>query len=187
MKIIIKKILLLLFGLTDRMRIRLRSVAGEYCLQKIQNKGIGCSASGWMELYHSNRIVLGSNVHFGYGCFLQGEGGIEVKDHTHISRNVVIHTSNHNIDGKYVPYDETKTLKPVSIGRGCWIGMNVIVVPGVTIGDGAVIGMGTVVSKDVAPGEILVGAPARTVGERNMETFRDLLGQKKVWGKGKPL
>jgi len=57
------------------------------------------------------------------------------------------------------------------IGKRCFIGANVIVLPGVTIGDSVVVGCGTVVTKDVPSGRIVVGNPARVVHE-NIKTSR---------------
>jgi acetyltransferase-like isoleucine patch superfamily enzyme len=39
--------------------------------------------------------------------------------------------------------------KPIVIGQNCWLGGNVIVLPGVTIGDNCIIGAGSVITKDV--------------------------------------
>ena len=49
------------------------------------------------------------------------------------------------------------------IGKRCFIGANVIVLPGVTIGDSVVVGCGTVVTKDVPSGTIIVGNPGHVV------------------------
>ena len=51
--------------------------------------------------------------------------------------------------------------RPVRIGNNVWIGMNAIVLKGVTIGDDCVIAAGAVVTKDVPPGTIVAGNPAR--------------------------
>lgn len=47
------------------------------------------------------------------------------------------------------------------IGSGVLLGTGANILPGVTIGDGARVGAGAVVTKDVAPGAVVVGVPAR--------------------------
>jgi maltose O-acetyltransferase len=51
----------------------------------------------------------------------------------------------------------------VRIGARAFIGARSIVLPGVTIGDDAIVGAGSVVSRDIAPGMVAVGSPAREV------------------------
>lgn len=65
--------------------------------------------------------------------------------------------------------------KPITIGNGCWIGANVVVLPDVTIGDGAVIGAGSVVTKDIPANVVAVGNPCRvirTIKEKRYEDYR---------------
>jgi acetyltransferase-like isoleucine patch superfamily enzyme len=47
------------------------------------------------------------------------------------------------------------------VKKGASIGSNATILGGVTIGEGAVVGAGSVVTKDVAPGIVVVGNPAR--------------------------
>jgi phosphonate metabolism protein (transferase hexapeptide repeat family) len=54
-----------------------------------------------------------------------------------------------------------REVQEVHIGHDVWIGHGSVIMPGVTIGNGAVIGSLSVVTKDVAPYEIVAGAPAR--------------------------
>lgn len=56
--------------------------------------------------------------------------------------------------------------KPVSIGEDCWLGVNAVIMPGVTIGRGSVIGANSVVTKNVPPYSIVAGAPARVLKQR---------------------
>lgn len=53
--------------------------------------------------------------------------------------------------------------KPIKICNDAWIGMNVIVLKGVTIGEGAIVGAGSVVTKDVPAWTVVAGNPARVV------------------------
>jgi len=50
---------------------------------------------------------------------------------------------------------------PVRIGSRVWIGSGVTILGGVSIGDDVVVGAGSVVTKDVEPGTIVAGVPAR--------------------------
>ena len=62
--------------------------------------------------------------------------------------------------------DGALVLAPVVLEDGCDLGVGAIVLPGVTIGRGAQVGAGAVVTKDVAPGAIVAGVPARVMGTR---------------------
>lgn len=62
------------------------------------------------------------------------------------------------------------------IGNDVWIGMNAMVMPGVTIGDGAIIAGGSVVVRDVEPYSIVGGNPAKAISKRfDEETIGALL------------
>lgn len=53
--------------------------------------------------------------------------------------------------------------KPVRIGSRCFIGVSAVVLPGVTIGDDCIIGAGSIVTRDIPPGSVAVGNPARVI------------------------
>lgn len=64
--------------------------------------------------------------------------------------------------GMFPPF-YTDCGKNIHIGKNVWIGANATVLPGVTIGDGAIVAAGAVVTKDVPPGVIVGGVPAKII------------------------
>lgn len=56
---------------------------------------------------------------------------------------------------------------PIDIGSDAWICADAFIGPGVTIGEGAIVGARAVIVKDVAPGTMVAGNPARKIGMRD--------------------
>ena len=61
-------------------------------------------------------------------------------------------------------FGDDKEYKGPVLKKGCAIGSNATVLAGVTVGEGALVGAGSVVTKDVPPGEVYVGVPAKAMG-----------------------
>jgi len=57
-------------------------------------------------------------------------------------------------------------IKPVRVGKWADIGVNAVLLPGVTIGEGAVVGAGAVVTQDVHDYAIVAGVPAKLLRYR---------------------
>ncbi|WP_304988707.1 DapH/DapD/GlmU-related protein [Flavobacterium sp. J27] len=139
---------------------------------------------GGGEIFHEENISIYNHVRIGRDYFLMGIGGIEIGEGTIISRNVCIHSGNHDFKSEdYLPYNTTYIKNKITIGKGVWIGQNVNILPGVTIGDGAIIGMGTTVAKDVAKGEIVVGGAFRSIGFRSSSRLEELIANGKYISK----
>jgi len=113
-----------------------------------------------------HKVTIGNDVRINTDCILQAHGGIEIGDFTMVAARVTIVTANHDLACRGVEAFDTLVEAPVRIGRHCWLGTGVIVLPGVTIGDGTVVGAGSVVTRDLPPGMICVGTPARPVRKR---------------------
>ncbi len=72
--------------------------------------------------------------------------------------NINIQTGNHDF------YDRTKfTGQDIVIGRNCWIGGNVSILPGVTLGDNVTVGANTVVTKSFPSNVVIAGCPAKVI------------------------
>ncbi len=146
----------------------------EALFKRMKRVGEGCRLNGVMHITASEKMELGQNVHIGDNARVRAEGGLSIGDNTHISRNLVLYTINHNYEGDCLPYDDTNLGKAVTIGDNVWIGANVCVIPGVEIEEGAIIGMGAVVCKRVPRGAIVGGNPARVLKYRDMEHYEQL-------------
>ena len=57
------------------------------------------------------------------------------------------------------------TIKPIVLKKGCLIGMESFVLPGVTVGEGAIVGAGSLVTKDIPAWTVATGRPAKVVKE----------------------
>lgn len=120
-----------------------------------------------------HHVHFGKNVYANYGLTLVDDTHIYVGDCTMFGPHVTIATAGHPID----PSLRAKGLQynmPVHIGKNCWLGAGVIVMPGVTIGDNVVIGAGSIVTKDIPSGVVAVGNPCRVlreIGEHDREYY----------------
>ena len=127
--------------------------------------------------FHANwggkHVHFGKNVYANFGLTLVDDTHIYVGDGTMFGPNCVIATAGHPI----LPELREKQYQfnvPVHIGRNCWLGAGVLVMPGVTIGDNTVIGAGSVVTKDIPGNVVAVGNPCRVlreIGEHDREFY----------------
>ena len=120
-----------------------------------------------------HHVHLGSNVYANAGLKLVDDTHIYIGDCTMLGPNVVLAAAGHPIDPELRAQAYQYNL-PVRIGRNCWLGAGVIVMPGVTIGDNTVIGAGSVVTKDIPSGVVAVGNPCRVlreVGQHDREYY----------------
>lgn len=135
-------------------------------------KILGFNRSCRFPISHMNACQDGSKLIFHpndfnnlwhYGCYFQTLGGtIEIGEGTYIAPNVGLITANHD------PMDPEKHLPgaPIKLGKKCWLGMNVVVLPGVELGDHTVVAAGAVVTKSFPEGRVILGGvPAKVIKE----------------------
>lgn len=117
-------------------KMTLAAVTPEACIEFADNSGAsGCT------IICANRVSIGRYTILGAGCTLY-----DCKEH------------------EYSPVTgwfscRKKTGAPIVIGSRCYIGMNCIILKGVTIGDNCVISAGTIIKEDVPPGHLAQGNP----------------------------
>lgn len=113
--------------------------------------------------FHSDfgaNITLGRGIFINSGCKFQDQGGVRIGDNSLIGHNTLLATLNHDL----APERRADMHPaPITIGANVWIGSNSTILPGVRIGDDAVVAAASVVTKDVPPGAVVVGSPARVV------------------------
>lgn len=127
--------------------------------------------------FHANwggrHCHFGKNVYANFNLTCVDDTHIYVGDYTMFGPNVTLATPGHPI----LPELREKAYQfnmPIHIGKNCWLGAGVIVLPGVTIGDNSVIGAGSVVTKDVPANVVAVGNPCRVIreiGEHDREYY----------------
>ena len=122
---------------------------------------IGCSG-----------ISIGERVIIRPGCMffadpLKPEPGITIEDDVMLGAGVHIYLNKHFFDNPNIPIIEQGESDPdaVVLKRGCWIGANAIILPGVFIGENSVVGAGSVVTRSVPPRTLVAGNPARIIRE----------------------
>lgn len=122
--------------------------------------GVNCQIS---QLHLSN-IYLCCNVSINTQCHLEAGAEILIGEETCLAPGVRILTTTHQIGGSDRRTGYSFECRPVSIGAGCWICANVLILPGVVIPDGCVIAAGAVVTKPLPePNCLYAGVPAQFV------------------------
>jgi len=105
-------------------------------------------------------IEIGKNVWVSFatsgGCYFQGNNKIIIGDDTIFAPNVSIISANHSLDN----FSTWEKAPPIEIGKKCWIGTGVTILPGVKLGDNVIVGAGSVVTKSFPSNCIIAGVPS---------------------------
>jgi acetyltransferase-like isoleucine patch superfamily enzyme len=104
----------------------------------------------WLQWRYGAKIDPSSTISFSARLLGGTRGAIEIGPETHIALKSCI-----------IARDGFGEVKPVRIGRRCFIGGGAVILPGVTIGDQTIVGAGSVVMEDVPSRCMVVGNPAR--------------------------
>ena len=119
-----------------------------------------------------DQLKMGDHCWIGEGAVLDASGGMEIGEHTSIGLNCLIFTHSSWLANMALENHSGSDLierKPVRIGKGCFIGGNSVIMPGVTIGDFATVQPLSVVAKDVPARSLVAGNPARVFQKYEQE------------------
>jgi acetyltransferase-like isoleucine patch superfamily enzyme len=113
--------------------------------------------------YFKNKMLIGSGSWIGQQCFFHAAGGIIIGENVGIGPSVKILTSSHDIHSSshLAIMHKPITFAEVVIGDGCDIGVNAVILPGVTLGKNVQVGAGAVVTKSFPNGSVIAGVPAK--------------------------
>ena len=157
----------------------------------LMGKHFDCSLVGWKWAFRSlfTQIILRQNAHVKwpvstniaidfpegiffhpddmnnfqhFGCYFSNAnyGKITIGHNTWIAPNVGIITTNHSLSD----VNKHEIPEDVYIGNKCWLGMNVMILPGVRLGDNTIVGAGSVVTKSFEQGNcVIAGNPAKVI------------------------
>lgn len=109
------------------------------------------------------KIAIGNRVTSTGGLTLGAHVEITVEDDVMFASNVLVSDALHGYEDPNTPYkyQPMTRIAPIVIKRGCWIGQNVVIMPGVTIGEFSIVGANSVVTEGIPARSIAMGAPAR--------------------------
>lgn len=122
------------------------------------------------------RLMRKMGCHVGKGCFIGDHVIIDlghaekitVEDGVSIAGGSRLLCHQRDFTEYFVGSDYNKlgySIKPIVLKKGCLIGMESFVLPGVTVGEGAIVGAGSLVSKDIPAWTVATGRPAKVVKE----------------------
>ncbi|GGE55706.1 transferase family hexapeptide repeat protein [Pedobacter psychrotolerans] len=125
---------------------------------------------GNSHLISRNKIEIGNDVFIAWGGYI----------YDHDSHSLDYRERQNDITDQLLDYKAGRSFitnknwsvvnsKPIIICDHVWIGMNCLILKGVTIGEGAIVGAGSVVTKDVEPWTIVGGNPAKKIKDIPLE------------------
>jgi galactoside O-acetyltransferase len=119
-------------------------------------------------------------VHLGVGACLLGTAGIRIGDFVSLSPRVTVFSTNDDFRGGHMTGPTVPSAhrsvqaEEVVVEANVVIGCGAVVLPGVRLGWGASIGALSLVKHDISDGDVVAGAPARVIGQRDLQRLRDL-------------
>lgn len=137
--------------------------------RKIGRIGQNSEVRPYATIIGTRNVVIGNNVIIPGGTTISSYPGnpdskVIIEDDVLLGPNVAIYSSTHLFN------DITKPIKNqeykvaiTTLKQGCWIGINSVILPGITVGKNSVVGANSVVNKDVPDYVVVAGSPAKII------------------------
>ncbi len=126
--------------------------------------GDGAVVKPPVQLDYGYQVRIGPRTFVNYGAVILDVARVTIGADVQVGPNVQFLTPTHPLDPE-VRRSGLEAAEPITIEDNVWLGGGVIVLAGVTIGRDTVVGAGSVVTRDLPPGVLAVGSPARVVRE----------------------
>lgn len=130
-------------------------------------EGTMIEPNSWITLAPEARISIGAGCFLNNGTMLAAAEEIEIGDHVMFANRCFVGDADHRFDDRDLPitWQGFTPKGKVRIGSNCWFGAGCVVTGGVEVGERCVIGANSVVTRDLPPGTIATGAPAKVIKE----------------------
>ena len=158
-----------LFSLGKNSYIHYPSKIVDYNKISIGNNTV-VSEYSWLNCAGKNKnlaptLVIDDNCYIGRMSQINAWESVIIENNVLIADRVLITDADHNYKDKSLPIIQQgdRFVGKVHIKSGAWIGINVVILPGVTIGKNAVVCPNSVVIKDVNDYDIVSGVPAKII------------------------
>jgi len=94
------------------------------------------------------------------GAYIQATNGIKMGNNIYMAPSVKMISANHKRDN----LAEYELSSPIEIGDNCWLGVNCVILPGVSLGANTIVAAGAVVTKSFPKGDVVIaGVPAKEI------------------------
>jgi acetyltransferase-like isoleucine patch superfamily enzyme len=119
----------------------------------------------WITAPEEARVRIGEGCFLNQGVMVASHALVEIGDHCMLANGCFVTDASHRYDDPELPitWQGFTSKGQTRIGDNCWLGTNVAVTDGVTIGRRCVVGANSVVTRDLPPGSVAAGAPARVL------------------------
>jgi acetyltransferase-like isoleucine patch superfamily enzyme len=135
---------------------------------RFHSRGSNVKISPTAFFKYPEHIRIGANTFVNHLCSIWAapKSSITIGNDVLLGPGTCLIASNHGTYAGELVREQEGQDRDIVIGNDVWLGANVSVLAGVTIGDGCVVGAGAVVTKNLPPGSICGGVPAKVIGWR---------------------